>query len=94
MLIKCCWAVVFGGLAGWPLPHLCPLGALKHRPALPGSPQDGSVPEAEGGFKALLVVASVNTSQKKSLQNRQPQKMVGTATRVGELKVATVTRTW
>ena len=24
----------------WPLPHLCPLGALKHRPALPGSAQD------------------------------------------------------
>ena len=42
----------------------------------------------------MLVVASVNTSQKKSLQNRQPQKMVGSATRVGELKVAIVTSTW
>ena len=31
------------------------------------------VPAAEGGLQGLLVVASVNTSQKKSLQKRQPQ---------------------
>ena len=50
----------------WPLPHLCPLGALKHRPALPGSAPRDTVRNTvrnTGGFGALACRRSWGASR-------------------------------